>query len=488
MSNIKINVTAIAYIAGLISFVAASAVQTSFQVALFASVIVGMTVAQLDRLRHMPTAMATFIVAQNFTAAIIVRLFTARSLDGNLGDPAMSYGAAAIFSLAILVAARLIPQNSRFALPEPSSTRSIERLAIISLAWGVIASIATIFFGGAIPNGSDAISGAGVFHKHTVFLYLPIILWVSTKVGRRSQITFYAMCIAISYAALAMLLANQRKIGFDAALAFALGYLSYHGIPKLRILMPTAIGAALFFGLVSPIVSYMRVDVIRMPLAERPSYMVNNFPRYLSDVFTSRPLPEAQRFALMARYLDYAGSGAVIQRINGIQIADIAVRTQRTGFTAEDPFVFGVRQALPSFVSSDKVSYSQGDYFTWVAGLRPFGVEGHPFVNSLAVGVWGYGPILGTIITSLLVVVALLMMSRLSPRFMPSVWGVFFFISSHNAFAEGDYSRYIVMLFRSLPELALTIILMLSACGVSRSTSGAKLIRKMPIGSARYKY
>jgi hypothetical protein len=480
MSNIKLNIVSIAVLSAFAVFLAALAVHTSVLVALLASMIVGATVAQFNGLRHMPTAMATFIVTQNFTAAIIIRLFTARSLDGHLSAPALSYGVAAAFSIIILVAARCIPKTSRFALPEPSATRTITTLAVISLLWGITASVATIAVGGAIPNGGDAVSGAGIFHKHTAFLYLPIILWVSTEAGRRSRITFYAMCVAIGYAALAMLLANQRKIGFDAAIAFALGYLSYHGIPKLRILVPTVIGAALFFGVVSPIISYMRVDVIRMPLAERPSYMVDNFPRYVHDVFTGRPLPEAQRFALMARYLDYAGAGAVVQRINGIQITDYAMNAQRVGFTAEDPFVFGIQQAIPNVLPGEKVRYSQGDYFTWRVGLRPYGVEGHPFVNTLAVGMWSYGPFLGVVITSLLVIAALMLLGALTPRLMPSIWGTFFFISNQNAFAEGDYARYITMMLRNLPELAITIVVLLLISGMGNQRPETVYYRTPP--------
>lgn len=451
------------------SFAIAMALGTAPFVALLAATMIGCFAAFLPQMTRWPTAMALFIVGQNFVAAIIIRLASGNNLEGALQNPEASYATALGFSLLILSASGMISTRNAPLLPEGWGRDVVGKISIISLIWGIVSSIVIFVFGFGLGDGSQSVSGTGLFHKHVVFLYLPVMIWAGTQAGKRSRIAFICAWTAIIYCAIAMLLLNQRKVGFDCALAFALAYVSLNGIPRPRLMVVASVSFWLLFGVVSPVISYMRFDLAPLTLSERPNFILANLPRYARDISNGRPLPENVRFALTARYLDYAGGGAVLQRVNGVQITDFAFTTPTAGFTSDDPILFGLKQALPSVVAGEKATYSQGDFFTWVRGLRPAGAEGHPFVNALAIGVWAYGPLIGVLIAASMVLVGLALVAQISPRLFPSIWGGFFFVATYNSFAEGDIARLVILVLRVIPELGIAAVLIyLLARGLSR--------------------
>lgn len=435
---------------------------SSAVVAVSAALIVGCSASLIRRARRVSSLLALLFIGQNFATAILIRIASLKDLDGNLSHPQIAYVCAAVLSVMLWTFDSMLKDKDKGLIKEPTNVRSAEIISIVTLAWGLFALFFPLFATGSLgsSDGSDT-AGIGIFNKHIAFMCTPAAIYMMSEAYRKSAIITWSFVVVVVLGLVLALVLNQRKTGFDIVLAAAMGYWAGRGQISFKTLVASAIAGAAFFGGLSPIISYMRFDVNEMPLAERPAFIVEHIPGYVQNLLEGRPLPEGVRGALAARYLDYAGSGAVIQRIAGVQIVDFALATSdKAGFTSDDPVVFGIRQALPSFLSTEKKRYSQGDLFTWRANLRPFGREGHPFVNVLAAATWGYGPAGGVLLSFILVGAAIVLTRSFAPKIDQSLWSVVLFIAIYNPVGEADVARYIELVTRIIPEFGLAAIAM----------------------------
>jgi hypothetical protein len=435
-----------------------------------AAVAVGFT-----HLQRPAVMLALMAVVQGYLGGAVIRIFTGRSLDGDLMHPLATYAAVCSFCtvsvLAIVYLSERLPQLSTLTNHHVGDSRVRSRIALLTFGVGVAALVATTLWGAnftLLRQGEMTVNHSiGIFAKYMVFMFFPIILYVGHEPGSRvPDAVKYSAWVSVVIAAFAAIFLSTKMPVGNCVVALAVGFLG----SGRRVTMPmvVSVGAAalgLFF-VFTPLVTEMRFEIRSIPVEQRLPYLEAQMPRFLGDLVSGRPLSEAEQGAAVAMYLDYVGTSPTLQRLGGIQIEDFALGSsaRRLGGTADDPFVVGLRQSIPSPLSSGKRAFSFGDLFTWQLNLREWGNIGAPFVNLLGSATLGYGA-LGGVIASLgafLAVTSVTCVAWPTMRNMP--WGPFIVVALYNSVSEGDLSRYVEILLRDIPEMFIACVLITFLC------------------------